>query len=133
MRATRPEVDRPQKTMVCPTGRLIWTFAVFSLLLAATAWAGDSVCAPCHRQQASHFAATPMAQALRAVTESDILKQHPDLSFQEGAYRSRIVRSGDGSVLTVTDSTETFSVPLLWAFGRGQAGQTYVFEHNGNL
>src|ERR1022692_4499688 len=111
---------------------MIRTIAAFALL-AGIACAGDSVCAQCHRQQAAHFAATPMAQALRTVAESDILKQHPNLSFQEGAYRSRIVRSGDESVLTVTDANETFSAPLLWAFGRGQAGQTYVFEHNGNL
>ena len=113
--------------------RIIRAIAAFTLLLAGIACADDSVCAPCHRQQASHLAATPMGQALRTAPESDILKQNPDLSFQEGAYRSRIVRSGDRSVLTVTNAAETFSVPLLWAFGRGQAGQTYVFEHNGNL
>ncbi len=113
--------------------RIVRTIAALTLQLAGLAWAGDSVCATCHRQQAQHFAATPMALALSTATESDILRQHPDLSFQEGAYRSRIVRSGEVSVLTVTDAGETLTVPLLWAFGRGQAGQTYVFEHNGNL
>ena len=41
------------------------------------------------------------------------------------------MRQGDHSVLTVTDGSESIAVPLLWAFGRGQAGQTYVFEHGG--
>ena len=72
-----------------------------------------------------------MAQALEKVEVCNILKEHPDLSFQEGPYQSRIVRQGDRSTLTVTHGTETLTVPLLWAFGRGQAGQTYVFEYNG--
>jgi hypothetical protein len=108
------------------------TLAIFTLHLTAAA-AVDSECVQCHRQQTAHFASTPMALALRTVAECDQLKQHPQLSFQEGAYRSRIVRTGDRSVLSVTDGTETFSEPLLWAFGRGQAGQTYVFEHRGSL
>ena len=85
----------------------------------------------CHNTQAIHYRATPMAQALERVEVCDILKQHPDLSFQEGPYQSRIVRQSDHSILTVTRGSETLSVPLLWAFGLGRAGQTYVFEYNG--
>jgi hypothetical protein len=99
--------------------------------LAAAAPAGDSVCAQCHVQQASHFAATAMAHALEPVASCEILKKHPDLQFQEGPYRTEIKRDGDGSIITVTRGAETFSVPILYAFGQGKAGQTYVFEHNG--
>ncbi|SPF47083.1 conserved exported hypothetical protein [Candidatus Sulfopaludibacter sp. SbA4] len=100
-------------------------------LPAAAPFAGDQVCAECHREQAAKFRATPMAQALETVARCAILKDHPDLTFREGAYQSRIARDGDRSVLTVTDGRETIAVPLAWAFGRGQAGQTYVFERNG--
>jgi Cytochrome c554 and c-prime len=72
-----------------------------------------------------------MAQALKPAPECDILKRHTDLTFQEGAYKSRITRDGERTLLTVTDGRETIAVPLLWAFGQGQAGQTYVFERNG--
>jgi Cytochrome c554 and c-prime len=41
------------------------------------------------------------------------------------------VRQGDASVLTVTDGKESLTVPLLWAFGLGRAGQTYVFQSGG--
>jgi hypothetical protein len=98
---------------------------------AASPLGGDAACATCHAAQTAHYRATPMGQALERVEVSDILKQHADLSFQEGPYQSRIARQGDRSILTVTHGTETFTVPLLWAFGRGQAGQTYVFEYNG--
>jgi hypothetical protein len=105
---------------------------VLSLLpFLAAAAPGDSACAACHASQTAHFRATPMAQALERVDACAILQQHPDLSFREGPYRSHIVRQGDRSILTVEGEGETLTVPLLWAFGRGQAGQTYVFEHDG--
>jgi len=101
------------------------------LAAAASPPAAATACVTCHSAQTAHFRATPMAQALERVEVSDILKQHADLWFQEGLYQSRIARQGDRSILTVTRGAETFTVPLLWAFGRGQAGQTYVFEYNG--
>lgn len=106
----------------------------FALPLVAAAdspRAGDSVCATCHAAEVGHFRATPMAQALDRVESCAILQQHTDLAFQEGPYQSRIVREGDRSILTVTSGSERIAVPLLWAFGRGQAGQTYVFEYGG--
>lgn len=87
----------------------------------------------CHAAETRHFQMTPMAQALETVADCGILKSHPQLTFQEGSYRSAISRQGDTSILTVTDGGETVTVPLLWAFGRGQAGQTYVFEYNGAM
>jgi Cytochrome c554 and c-prime len=89
------------------------------------------VCAQCHRDQAAPYRSTPMAQALESVSKCDILKRHTDLTFQEGGYKSRITRDGERTLLTVTDGRETIAVPLLWAFGQGHAGQTYVFERNG--
>ncbi len=98
-------------------------------LLAAPLFAAD--CAACHSREAAHFQATPMARALETVENGGILKTHPELSFQEGPYHSSISRNGNQSILTVTQGAESLTVPLLWAFGRGQAGQTYVFQHNG--
>jgi hypothetical protein len=113
-------------------------FATFAALVAApllacaaSPFAGDLVCAQCHRDQAARYRSTGMAQALEPVPQSDILKQHTDLTFQEGAFKSRIARDGERTLLTVTNGGETLMVPLLWAFGQGQAGQTYVFERDG--
>jgi len=74
-----------------------------------------------------------MARALVSIAECAILIQHPKLAFTEGIYRSAIQREGDRSILSVTDGRNTLSATLLWAFGSGKAGQTYVFEHNGAL
>ncbi len=116
--------------MSVPWGRAASCLA--ALLVPALA-AADSTCAACHAAETSHFSATPMAQALEHVQTCAILQRHPDLSYQEGGYHSTIVTRNGTSVLTVTGSGETLSVPLLWAFGRGQAGQTYVFEYNGAM
>lgn len=110
-----------------------WAVSIALPLLAAATppIAGDQVCAGCHEKQAARFRGTPMARALAPAPQSDILRSHPSLTFQESGFQSRIVRDGERSLLTVTGAGETLTVPLLWAFGRGQAGQTYVFERDG--
>lgn len=90
-------------------------------------------CAQCHRAEAAGQRNTPMAQALVSTAHCAILVRHAKLTFTEGIYRSAIQREGDRSILSVTDGRDTLSVPLLWAFGNGKAGQTYVFEHDGAL
>ncbi len=113
--------------------RLLALLALAPLPMAAALPEGDAACAACHATETTHHRATPMAQALEKVETSAILKNHPTLTYQEGAYRSSIARRQDSSILTVTDGKDTLTVPLRWAFGRGQAGQTYVFEYQGAL
>jgi hypothetical protein len=108
---------------------LLFALAVPSAALAEN----DALCAACHASESARHRATPMAQALDRVETCAILAGHPDLTFQDATYHYSIARRGQSSVLTVTDGSQTLSVPLLWAFGRGQAGQTYVFEYRGAL
>ena len=107
--------------------------ALIPLAARAAPAGGDAACAVCHAAETTHQRASVMAQALEKVETCAILKKNPELVFQEGIYRSTIARRGDSSILTVTDGMETLTVPLLWAFGRGQAGQTYVFEYHGAM
>jgi hypothetical protein len=97
------------------------------LLIGAAPLLAAPDCAECHREITLRFRKTPMARALVSIADCEILKRNPELTFKETGYESRIA---DG-VLNVTGGGETLSLPLLWAFGRGQAGQTYVFERNG--
>ena len=105
--------------------------AALPLLTAAPPPAGDEVCAACHQKESTRFRETPMARALEPVAQSEILRRHPSLDFKEGGFQWRIVRDGERSLMTVAGKGETLTVPLLWAFGRGQAGQTYIFERDG--
>lgn len=72
-----------------------------------------------------------MAHALERVAECRILHAHPDLTAHIGPYTYHIVTQGGRSTYSVSDGTAAFSVPILYAFGQGQAGQTYVFQHDG--
>ena len=111
-----------------------WAVVCVAPLAAATPpLVGDAVCAQCHRAEATRYSTTPMARALTSVAQCGILKDHMDLRFREGVYQSSIRREGEGSVLSVTDGRQTLVAPLLWAFGNGKAGQTYVFEYAGAL
>jgi len=74
-----------------------------------------------------------MGHAMETVERCEILRNHPDLQFQEGPYHTQIKREGDRSTITVTRGTEVFAVPILYALGQGKAGQTYVFEHEGAI
>ena len=108
---------------------LVWPVFV----TAAPPAVGDQVCAECHSEQVARFAKTPMAMALSPARESEILQRHAILTFQEAGYTWRIVRDEESSLMTVSGNDQKVTVRLLWAFGRGQAGQTYVFERDGVL
>jgi hypothetical protein len=113
----------------------VWALACAAPLAEAATppFVGDAICGQCHRAEANHYTSTPMARALTAVAQCSILSEHAELRFAEGIYQSIIRRDGDRSVLSVTDGSQTVTVPLLWAFGNGGAGQTYVFEYEGAL
>jgi hypothetical protein len=107
------------------------TFALSLVAASGSPAAGDQECAECHREVTTRFRATPMAKALVPVAACEILKQNLNLTYRADGYDSRITREGDRSVLTVTGGGQSLTANLLWAFGRGQAGQTYVFERDG--
>jgi hypothetical protein len=103
------------------------------LAFSAPMFSATGQCAACHAAQARPHAATSMAHAMELVSECAILKTHPLLTFTNGAYTYRIERKGAKSLYSVTDGRETVSAPIGWAFGLGRAGQTYVFEKDGEL
>ncbi len=98
---------------------------------AGAKYVGDAVCAECHVAEAKTFPSAPMEQAGAWARDAAILKAHPKLTFRWGPYIYRIVRQGNGSIYSVSEGKRTISVPILWAFGRGEAGQTYLFRYQG--
>ena len=56
------------------------------------------------------------------------------LLFSLGSYRYEIRTEGGESAYFVTDGVDTLQSTLLWAFGSGPVGQTYLFKKlNGNV
>jgi predicted CXXCH cytochrome family protein len=95
-------------------------------------YVGAAACAKCHPSETETAPSTPMGHALEPAGDCAILRAHPKLAFRQAPYTYEIVRQGAGSVLKVTDGRETISEPILWAFGLGNAGQTYIFKHGGS-
>lgn len=92
---------------------------------------GSGVCAQCHRTKVASQSLTPMAHALTPCADCQILITHPQLEFQQGPYTYQITRKGNRSIYAVSDGINTISETILYCFGHGVAGQTYLFQHNG--
>ena len=99
---------------------------------AGTVFLGDPVCLECHKKFAS-FGHSGMAMAMEQVGASKILSENPLLTMRVGAYSYQIKRDGKQSFYSVTDGKDTITLPILYAFGQGKMGQTYVLQHEGKF
>jgi hypothetical protein len=96
-----------------------------------TVFVGDQSCAECHKDKAATQLQSSMGLAMESIKDSKVLTANPKMTFRIGPYAYEIKRDGDRSVYTVTDGKETISLPILYAFGQGKAGQTYVLQYDG--
>ena len=97
--------------------------------LPGVRYVGSAACAQCHAPLAAKRLANSMSRALEPVESCEILKTHPRLTFRIGSYSYQIVREGNQSIYTISDGLNSISEPVLYCFGQGKAGQTYVFRH----
>lgn len=112
--------------------------AVVLLVLLPALAAGQQaqsskVCATCHAKEYNSQIHTSMARAMEPIADCIILKDNPNLTFHDGIYSYTITRQGTNTSYSVTDGQNTLTVPLEYAFGLGDAGQTYVFSYKGNM
>ena len=99
--------------------------------LAGVRYAGSNACAQCHAPLTGKRLANTMSRALEPVARCEVLQTHPRLSFRNGPFSYQIVREGNRSLYTISDGTTQITEPILYCFGQGKAGQTYVLQHNG--
>ena len=93
-----------------------------------TGFVGAKTCASCHASIFATQQTTPMGATAAHVENSEILKSHPRLSYSFGSYRAEIKTDGQQTSYTVSDGKETRSANLLWGFGTGRVGQSYLFK-----
>ena len=74
-----------------------------------------------------------MAQAMEPIAASKILSDNPKLKMSVGPYTYEITREGKQSSYSVTDGKDTISFPIVYAFGQGRMGQTYMLERDGKF
>ncbi|HST50734.1 MAG TPA: multiheme c-type cytochrome [Pyrinomonadaceae bacterium] len=96
-------------------------------------YVGAGACAECHAKESRTQPSTPMGHASERADVCEVLKSRAPLTFRNGPYSYRIARDGDQAIYTVGDGTSTISEPVLFCFGEGVAGQTYVFRHGGTF
>jgi cytochrome c554/c'-like protein len=94
-------------------------------------FAGTPECTRCHAKIAETQLATPMARAASAAVDSIVLREHSHIERHLGAYTYTISPGGGAIVYTVSAAVASFSEPLAWAFGLGNKGQTFVYQHEG--
>ena len=100
---------------------------------SGNAFVGSKACAQCHVPEARTHLHNAMAQALSLSGDCQILSARPRLTFRNGSYYYQITRQGNRKIYTVTNGSNSISEPLLYCFGLGRVGQTYLFKHNGLL
>lgn len=98
---------------------------------AGMQYVGSETCAKCHSSIAGTQSSTEMNHAALNAKDSVLLREHASLSYRDGSYTLHIERRASGVTYSATDGKSTVSVPVLWAFGLGKAGQTYIFERSG--
>ncbi|MFL6212774.1 MAG: multiheme c-type cytochrome [Blastocatellia bacterium] len=96
-------------------------------------YVGSRACAACHADKVAAQAKTPMAHALEPADEVAVLRRNPRLTFRSGAYRYQIIYEKNRATYAVSDGKTTITEPILYSFGMGSLGQTYLFRHNGEL
>src|SRR5262249_49831224 len=97
----------------------------------AGSFVGAGKCAECHRRIAISQQSSAMAKALRLPADCEILNLHSKLEFRNGSYSYRIAREAGRSSYAVSDGVNAISIPILYCFGYGKTGQTYVLEYKG--
>lgn len=98
---------------------------------ARSLYAGADACKTCHRAITATQQTTPMFHAATLATESEILKKHEQLTFQEPGFNYSLVHTPQGATFSVSDGANNQSQPAIWALGTGEVGQTYVLEKSG--
>jgi tetratricopeptide (TPR) repeat protein len=93
---------------------------------------GNAACEKCHAAKAASYNNAAMSHAAISAEDSEIIRKRDSLHFRSGPYRYEAQDAGGKALLKVSDAASSASVPLLWGFGVGHMGQTYLYEQGGN-
>lgn len=88
-------------------------------------------CGSCHKSEAMAQESSEMAHALQLGSLNSVLAAHPKLVFHKGSMTYSVETHGGKSLYSVTDGTQTITVPITYAMG--VQAQTWVLEWNGQL
>ncbi len=108
-----------------------------SSLFASDHAAKDLPCASCHKKQMDSYyghngkPGNTMARALYIANSPEVLQSMSKLEFRLGKFAYKLERLERDLNYSVTDGKERLEFKLVYAFGHGAAGQTYVYQDKG--
>lgn len=94
-------------------------------------YVGAEVCAQCHATLAAGQAKHAMAHT--AIRPAEQSLPTGKLVFDLGPFHYGLSKQNGGITYTVSGDGQTFSAPILWVFGSGSRGQSFLFQHNTSL
>jgi hypothetical protein len=113
--------------------RLLLALVVPAFVWAQASQGSSAVCAKCHAEGRTQ-PGTEMAHALATGGQDSILSDYPLLTASYDKYSYRIERKGDQSLYSVSDGTDTLTMPIRYAMGVSfDVGQTYILEKDGKF
>ena len=95
-------------------------------------YVGPAVCAECHAALVTGQNHHSMAHTSMLATQSRLLARG-DARYTNGQYTYKIHEQDGHAYYSVTNGLQGLSASLLWAFGSGNLGQSYLFERDGDL
>lgn len=102
-----------------------------TFVLAAQTHSGNLACATCHPAQAQPQPQTSMGRALLMASDDPLFITHKKLTVTKGAYTYTLERRANDVIYSVTDGSDTLSIPIRYCFGNNT--QTFVLERDGHL
>ncbi len=94
---------------------------------------GPAECAKCHSEKARSWSTTPMAHASMPAKDFGGFANLEPLNFHAGPFEYEIANRGADHSYSVGDGKNSLATSLLWVFGQGQRGQTYIYRRDGVL
>jgi hypothetical protein len=109
---------------------------------AKSAYAPADACDQCHAGIAAAQHATPMYQAAHPASDSELLRTNPRLAFADGTYTYIVENLPGGPALSVVrgavtspsaqdSGTNGSREKIVWTFGEGEVGETWLLEKDG--
>jgi len=92
-------------------------------------YVGSKACVKCHAAQANQLNA-PMGQAMEVAPDCRIVQSRGPLKFRNGTYTYEISLQEKDVLYKVSDGVKSISKPILYCFGQGHVGQTFIFRNN---
>lgn len=94
-------------------------------------YVGAEVCAQCHAALAAGQQKHAMAHTATPAAKAQI--PGGKAAYDIGPFHYSLTKQDSNMTYAVTGKGETFSAPVLWVFGSGSRGQSFLFQHHGNF